>query len=171
MAETEPKTTSNAGNLYLIFLGLLLLLMGAGFMFVMWLSYVRANTTRDWPRVTCNMISSARFAEERTPGKMEYQWRGQYEYSIDGKQYMADRYELRGAKWTTKVEKVDEIVETFPAGAEATCFVDPANHAYSILKHDSRGAGYSIWFPGLFAVGGVGMIVGALRKWKKPCPQ
>ena len=139
-------------------------------MVFMWLSYDKANSTREWPSVSCEMVSSMRYAEERTPGKLEYQWRGQYLYSIDGKPYIGERYEPRGAKWTTKVEKVDAIVEAFPAGEKAVCYVDPKNHGYSILKHDSRGAGYSIWFPGLFAVGGLGMIVGALRKWNKRCP-
>ena len=167
MAKRDGKVANNAGNLYLIFLGILLVLMGGFFMFFMGLGYLRANETRSWVETECKILASDVFSEERTMGKVDYQWRGLYEYQIDGKVYRSDRYEPRGAKWQRQQERVDKIVEKFPAGSEQKCFVNPADHSYAILKHDSRGAGYSIWFPGLFAVGGVGMIVGAIRKWNR----
>ena len=134
----------------------------------MWLSFAKANKTRGWLETPCLIVSSQKHTEERTLGKVEHQWRGSYSYEVDGKTYLSTRYELRGSKWTTKdEEKIDPILETFPTGQTRTCFVNPQDHNYAILKHDSRGAGYSIWFPGLFAVGGVGIIVGAIRKWNR----
>ena len=37
-------------------------------------------------------------------------------------------------------------------------------HAFAVLKMDSQAAGYSIWFPGLFVIGGLGIAGRALVK-------
>jgi hypothetical protein len=34
-----------------------------------------------------------------------------------------------------------------------------------VLKRDSKAPGYSLWFPIIFVVGGLGIIVGAVRSW------
>jgi hypothetical protein len=44
------------------------------------------------------------------------------------------------------------------------CRVNPADPAVAVLRIDSRAPGYSLWFPALFVVGGVGIVVGALRR-------
>jgi hypothetical protein len=44
------------------------------------------------------------------------------------------------------------------------CFVNPADPSFAILEKDSKAVIYTIWFPGLFVVGGLGMAVQALRK-------
>jgi hypothetical protein len=42
--------------------------------------------------------------------------------------------------------------------------VNPALPAEAVLEHASRAALYSIWFPLLFVVGGLGMLRGALKR-------
>jgi len=167
MSKSESGKVSNAGNLYLIFLGVLLVAMGGFFMLIMGISYRNANLTRAWPEVSCKINHSERGSRTIPNRNTEYQWQGSYSYKMDGESYTSQRLEKRGAKWTTKVDKVDVIVEQFPVGSTKICFVNPEDKSYSILKHDSRGAGYSIWFPGLFAVGGLGMIFGAVKKWNR----
>jgi hypothetical protein len=60
---------------------------------------------------------------------------------------------------------VEELVATFATGSMTKCWVNPQQPSQSVLKLDTRAAGYTLWFPGLFFLGGVGMIVGA---WKTP---
>jgi len=165
MGQAEKKSVSNAGNLYLIFLGLLLFAMGAGFMFIMWLSFQRANHTRTWKEVPCRILKSEIKTEERIAGKLEYQWNGEYTYELEGEDYVSTRFELRGNKWSSQKDRIEAVVRKYPAGKSAVCYVDPKDITFSILKHDSKAAGYNIWFPGLFALGGVGMIFGAVKKW------
>lgn len=164
-ATSEKK--SNAGNLYLAFLGLLLVAMGGFFIWIMGLSYKNAERTRSWQEVPCKILTSKRAKIVIPNRNVEYQWQGSFSYEIDGKQYVSNRLEVRGAKRTTKIEKVDKLTETYQAGRQKVCFVHPEDHSYAILQHDSKGAGYSIWFPGLFAIGGLGMIVGAVKKWNR----
>lgn len=167
MSASESEKKSNAGNLYLAFLGLLLVIMGSFFMWIMWLSFENAKRTRAWLEVPCEIITSKKTEIIFPHRNVEYQWQGSYSYQIDGQQYLSDRLEVRGAKRTPKVDKINKLVDTYVAGTRAVCFVNPENLDYAILRHDSKGAGYSIWFPGLFAVGGAGMILGAFRKWNR----
>jgi hypothetical protein len=61
-------------------------------------------------------------------------------------------------------EGTEERLEQYPVGKEVTAYVNPADPEFAILEHSSKAALYSIWFPCLFMVGGVGMIISALRK-------
>jgi hypothetical protein len=47
-------------------------------------------------------------------------------------------------------------------GMNTECFVDPQNPQLAILKPDSLAPGYSIWFPGLFMIAGLGITFNAL---------
>jgi hypothetical protein len=44
-----------------------------------------------------------------------------------------------------------------------TCRVHPRDPDFAVLKPDSLAPGYSIWFPALFVVGGLGMAGKAAR--------
>ena len=59
--------------------------------------------------------------------------------------------------------KAEKMAEKFPEGSRQTCFVNPSDPAFAVLKLDSKGPGYSLWFPLLIVVGGLGIIVGAVR--------
>ncbi|MFP6880316.1 MAG: hypothetical protein VCA34_05170, partial [Roseibacillus sp.] len=37
--------------------------------------------------------------------------------------------------------------------------------SFAVLKRDSKAPGYSLWFPIIFVVGGLGIILGAVRSW------
>lgn len=41
-------------------------------------------------------------------------------------------------------------------------FVNPTEPNFAVLKPDTKAAGYSIWFPLLFVVGGLGIVVRAI---------
>ena len=42
-------------------------------------------------------------------------------------------------------------------------YVNPADVNFTMLKPDSKAAGYSIWFPMLFVIGGLGIAIRAIR--------
>jgi len=167
MATQTSGKKSNAGNYYLIFLGLLLMFMGSGFTLLMWLSFSKANATRQWMETPCLIVKSEKVSRSGENMKVEYQWLGEYAYAYNGETYVGSKLEPRGARWSAKIEKTDDVLASFPEGSASVCYVNPENPVKAILKHDSRGAGYSIWFPMIFAVGGGGMIFGAIKKWNR----
>ncbi|MGB0992986.1 MAG: DUF3592 domain-containing protein, partial [Akkermansiaceae bacterium] len=67
-------------------------------------------------------------------------------------------------KWTKELENVEKLQEKYPKGSNHTAYVNPDDPKVAILLHDTKAAGYSLWFPALIILGGGGMIWGALRK-------
>ncbi len=153
-----------AGSLYLVFIGLCLCAAGAVFTLLMWRSYDRAAGQRDWREVQCTILDSR--VDERQIGsdvKVEYAFSITYGYSLDGRAYTSDRFSLRGASWSSSIERSQRMVKKFPVGATKPCYVDPGEPSSSVLKLDSKAPGYSLWFPLIFIVGGVGVMIGAVR--------
>ena len=157
-----------AGNLYLIFIGLLLCLAGGSFAWLMWRSYERAAGQREWREATCSILQSG--IEERQIGaevRREFRFAVLYGYTFEDTAYTSERYSLRGSGWSGSQDKAKAVLEKYPVGTEVTCYVDPAQPDFAVLKLDSKAPGYSLWFPLLFVVGGLGIMVGAVRNWIK----
>ena len=57
---------------------------------------------------------------------------------------------------------MESRIKEYPAGKTTTCRVNPNNPDFAVLKPDSLAPGYSIWFPGLFVIGGLGITFRAL---------
>tara|TARA_B100000941_G_scaffold268543_1_gene225248 strand:+ start:1042 stop:1548 length:507 start_codon:yes stop_codon:yes gene_type:complete len=153
-----------AGSLYLVLVGLSLCAAGVTFVFLMWRSFDRASGQRDWTEVQCTILESR--VDERKIGsevEVEYGFFVAYGYSFDGVPHTSERYSLRGSPWSSSRERSQRRVDKFPVGSMVPCFVDPADPSASVLKMDSKAPGYSLWFPAIFIIGGLGMIVGAIR--------
>lgn len=152
------------GALYLMFLGMLLCVSGGGFTWLMWRSYERASTQRGWENVSCRILESK--VVERKIGEtvpLEYSHGLLYGYEIRGERYSSSRLTLRGASWSHAPDRALALVETYPAGSEQRCYVDPNAPEEAVLKLDSKAPGYSLWFPLLIVAGGLGIISGGVR--------
>jgi len=160
-SETQPK--SKAGAFYLMFIGFLLFLMGGLFAVLMAGSFFNAVNTREWTPAKAYIVYSD-IEKRRVEGSPpEFRWEVMYTYTISGKTYSSDKFKPRGARWKKDIRGVEKLKEKYPVGAEVDCFVNPENLDQALLGHDSKAAGYSIWFPLLFAVGGIGVMVSAIR--------
>jgi hypothetical protein len=149
---------NSAGRWYLAILGLVLALLGGFFVWLMARSFLRAREMRAWPEVSCVIISSEveeRRHDENSPP--EYRQDLIFGYEWKGKAHTADHLTLRGSPWSSDRALVEARVEEFPEGKSTLCHVNPANPDFAVLKTDSLAPGYSIWFPGLFVVGGLGI--------------
>lgn len=170
MTETShhPKPSPLAGKIFLVAIGLALALIGSVFFWLMWRSFDRANHMRDWPEVEC-VILSAEVEERRIDpnGPAEFRLDLAYGYMWEGVAYTGDRITLRGSPWTSKSDVIAEREREYREGMTTTCRIDPKNPEIAVLKMDSKAPGYSIWFPALFIVGGLGMSVRALIPSKK----
>lgn len=151
---------------YLTLIGLMLAAAGGLFSWLMWRSFERAEKIDRWPRTECLILESE--AEERQidPARgTERRFKVLYTYRWEGVDFESERYRLRGSSWTSGEEAVRVLEEKYPVGATAECLVNPADPSFAVLEGESKAPGYSIWFPLIFLVGGLGMVVGA---WRRP---
>ncbi len=150
-------------TVFLIILGLFIALFGGLFTVLMWRSYELAVEQRSWPQVDALVLSSE--VEEWQHDEFspqEYRLKILYGYDWKGEAKTGERYDFRGNASYNKRDKIADLVKEFPAGAEAKVYVNPGDPNFAILKPDSKAAGYSIWFPLLFVVGGLGISLRAL---------
>lgn len=165
MSETPrpPSRQTAAGRWFLAFIGLFVALVGALFVFLMARSFLRALDMRQWPETECTVLVSEvaeRKHDEQSPA--EYRHRISFGYEWNGEALTSDQLTLRGSPWSSKRDKIEKSVAEFPAGQPSTCRVNPDSPETAILRPDSLAPGYSIWFPGLFVVGGLVMAFRAL---------
>jgi len=163
---------NNAGSYYLAAIGLAVALVGAVFVYLLWNSYSRALATREWNETDCLIIKSKIVERSQQHVTTEYSWDVEYLYDFEGESYSGNLYTLRGSKWNSYQKSAFALMKQYPLDDKAVCFVNPAVPSEAILKHDSKAAGYSIWFPMLFVVGGLGITVSALKGLKmklNPC--
>ncbi|MBC7980246.1 MAG: DUF3592 domain-containing protein [Armatimonadetes bacterium] len=153
------------GSVFLILLGLGIAAIGGVFSILMWQSFQRAREMHNWPQVQAVILSSEIEEwqhDEFSP--MEYRMKLLYGYEWMDEAKTGERLTSRGNPWSNKKNAVTKQLEKFPKGAKTSCYVNPARPDFAVLKPDSKAAGYSIWFPGLFVVGGIGIVVRAALK-------
>lgn len=161
-ASKPPSTRS--GRWFLALLGLSLALIGGVFVALMGRSFLRAWDMRKWPEVKCVVIQSEigeRRHDDFSP--IEYRQNLTFGYEWKGQAYTGTHLTLRDNPWSSKRELVEQRLEELPLGAETTCRVNPASPEIAVLKPDSLAPGYSIWFPCLFVIGGLGISIRAMR--------
>lgn len=152
-----------AGSLYLILIGTLILLSGLVFTWLLGSSFQRAKGMDQWRETKCFILESEVRTRRIGPEvPTDYRLGILFGYEMDGKSYTSDNHDLRGNAWVKDPERVRALIANYPAGTEQTCWVNPENPEQAVLKKETKAPGYSIWFPILFVVGGLGVILKAL---------
>jgi hypothetical protein len=163
----NPPPQRASGRWFLVALGVLLALLGGVFVWLMGRSFLRAREMRTWPEVSCVILSSE--IEERIhdpQSRPEYRQDLSFGYEWKGEPRTGDHLTLRGSPWSSRRNEVAKRVAEYPAGMRTTCRIDPAHPDFAVLKPDSLAPGYSIWFPALFVIGGLGIAIRALKTTK-----
>ncbi len=162
---THSQTSPHAGRIFLFVLGLLLAAIGGVFVWMMAASAMRAKETRNWPQVPCVILVSEvqeRLHDSQSP--VEYRHHVVFGYEWEGGRHVSEQASLRGNPWSSKRDVVLERAARLNAGDETLCFVNPADPTFAILQPDSMAPLYSIWFPGVFVLGGLVMAARAVMK-------
>lgn len=152
-------------KIYLILIGSALALIGGFFVVVLWKGFVKAKETHSWAEVPAVIMESA--VQERVLGQsipIEYSLKLTYEYRVDGKSYFGERLRRRENPWSKEKAKAEVLAGKFRAGQQVTAFVNPEKSDEALLEHETKAPGYSIWFPGLFVVGGLGIVIRTLTR-------
>jgi Protein of unknown function (DUF3592) len=123
---------------------------------------------RSWPEVACVILSSE-VEERRNDANSAREFRQDLTYGFEwqGAARTGDQLTLRGSPWTSKQQLIKARVAEYPVGSRTVCHVNPSNPELSVLKTDSLAPGYSIWFPALFVIGGLGITLRAAIQ--RPC--
>jgi hypothetical protein len=157
-----------AGRWYLAGLGLVLAAAGAVFVFLMARSFERAREMRSWPQVPCVILSSDIEERRHDPqSPAEFRTNVVFGYEWQGVKRTSDRITWRGSPWTSKPNLIETRAAEFRTGQQTVCHVNPADPDFAILKPDSLAPGYSIWFPALFVIGGLGITWRAMTRKPK----
>jgi len=165
---THSQASPQAGGIFLFVLGLLLAAIGGVFVWVMAASAMRALETRSWPQVPCVILVSEiqeRLHDPQSP--IEYRHHIVFGYEWEGERLTSDQASLRGNPWSSKRDVVLNRSARIQAGDERMCFVNPADPAFAILEPDSMAPLYSIWFPGVFVLGGLVLATRSALNMKK----
>jgi hypothetical protein len=96
---------------------------------------------QSWVQTPCTIVSSA------VVGEKTYSVAIKYDYEIQGERYQGDRYSFFSTRTSGRKEK-ERIVESFPAGSQAVCYVNPGNPKESVIN---RNVDPSIWW-GAFSI-------------------
>lgn len=167
-AAKPPLPAATGGQWFLIAIGLATALLGALFVWLMARSYLRARDMRHWPEVPCVILGSTIEERRHDPySPPEFRVVVQFGYEWQGEARVGDKLSLRGNPWTSKRDVLAKRSAAYPTGLQTTCRVHPHKPDFAVLKPDSLAPGYSIWFPALFVVGGLGMAGAAAASLRR----
>ncbi|MFT4551178.1 MAG: hypothetical protein ACI8XO_002800 [Verrucomicrobiales bacterium] len=143
-------------------LGLLVATMGTIFVFAMIHGYDRAVETREWTEVPMTITKSEVFDQRIDSGPREYKAIVEYAFAFGGKQLSGAGIK-RTEGFTKHKSKADRIINRYPVGSTGTAWVNPQDPQQTVLKHNTKAVIYTVWFPGLFVIAGLGIAVGSIR--------
>lgn len=155
-------------GLPLLFFGLFTLVGGLVLYFVTIRPLMLYLDARSWPETPCEVVSSS-VGSHTSSGKNSsttYSIDIVYRYTVAGREYLSDRYELMDASSSGRPRKA-AVVKRYPAGSKAMCYVNPEDPTEAMLNRQLSpfmliGLGALLFL--LVGVGGFwGMIRSALK--------
>jgi Protein of unknown function (DUF3592) len=153
-----------------VFFGLFLAAAGGLFVWLLGRAALRASAMERWPEVACTILESRLEADAVVPNTpLTYRAVVRYRFEAGGSIRESDRIR-RVALKSTDAARIQALVDRFPAGDSAVCYVDPNDPAFSVLERDKKTPLYSIWFPALFVIGGLGIALSSVVRNLKRSP-
>lgn len=151
-----------------VFFGLFIAAAGAVFFALMWRAFERARAMEHWQRVPCLILESRIEEKVELPNApVSYLPLVRYRFDLDGRPHESTRLRWGETK-STRPGRMEKLLAPFPPGAETVCYQNPADATDTVLIPEKRTPVYSIWFPGLFVVGGLGLAISAIFRNLRP---
>ena len=123
-----------------------------------------------WERVPCVILSSKVGVHHSDDGST-YSIDVSYQYPFNGRVYQSNRFGFFGGSSSGYDEKA-AVVDRYPRGARAMCYVNPADPSQAVLEPRSTAPMIFVFLPIAFtAVGGlmiVGLVYAAVRGQRPP---
>ncbi|MBP7633625.1 DUF3592 domain-containing protein [Candidatus Ozemobacteraceae bacterium] len=122
-------------------------------------TWVQENRTRFWEKTPCTVIDGRIEETSDHQGGFSFQPRIRYSYEFGGKPHTSDRV-APTAVIEDDYADAQEILDTFPAGEAAFCYVDARDPAQAVLRHGSPWMILVALIPLIFVAVGLGIILG-----------
>jgi len=162
--ETDNKPAGLGGKLGISLFFLLFFTAGSFFEVMIVREFGQAVSQRFWQKVSCRIIHSE--VAERDDSERPYAFAVRYEYEFGGQTRTATAYK-RTEKGSEKYSDAQKLVEKYPAGQKASCYVNPKSTAEVVLRRDSLLIGFTVFFPLIFVAIGAG---GLYFTWRTQRP-
>jgi hypothetical protein len=144
-------------------MGLVLASAGVVFVVGLWNAWQRAEETRRWTETPCRVISSQVIPEQdKHNSTLKFRVQVRYEYEAASVKHTSERITRSDGPKSNR-DDAEALREEFSPGQQTVCWVNPTDATMSVLRHGTRAALYTIWFPLLFVIGGLRMAWVAWR--------
>lgn len=122
---------------------------------------LRWSAAQDWLETPCTILRSEVRTHDDSDGDT-YSVHIVYSYVAKDRKYESERYHFMGGS-SSGYRSKQAIVDRYPQGSSAVCYVNPDDPSEAVLSRDFSFA-YLIGLFGLpFFLAGTGMIIGSLR--------
>jgi uncharacterized protein DUF3592 len=167
---SRSSRASNAPPGCMVLFFLVFFVAGAAVLWFLTLRPVsRVVAAQMWPAVPCLVVES-HVDESSDSDGTTYKAVIHTSYTYEGRQYTSNRYDFVDV-YSSGYDGKKAVVDQYPAGAQTTCYVNPADPSEAVLKRGFS-ARYLVGLVGLIFLlpGLIGMIwvVSAGRKRKAP---
>jgi len=124
---SKPSAKGVAGCVLVVFMGL------GGVGTAVWTipTAYRASDSRSWRETPCVILASK--VGSHSGKSTTYSIDVTYRYSVDGREYTSDAYDLIPVSSSGYGGK-KEVVDRYPPGTRTICYVDPADPSRAILQ-------------------------------------
>lgn len=169
ISTTSAKPPANwGGRLWMAGMGLFLAAAGAFFMWYLWKNFYVAEEMDHWVETPCEILAvTVDDSQIDQHFETKYEFQVSYRYDFEGESHLGEQ--VKSKPIVSGVEKkMEKWQRRFQPGKSVTCFVNPDMPEEVVLVRDTKASIYSLWFPGLFVVGGLGVALsGLLAGWRR----
>lgn len=150
-----------AGKVFLSFFFLIFFGMGVAFTWLVAREALAGLRTWTWKPTDCRILTSqVTDTDPQGKSKGNFYFRVSYQYTFDGRTFVSDKDRRNAASFSDYADAA-RLVEQYPEGSGALCYVNPAKPEDAVLKRGSLWAPLFILFPLIFVTIGAGGIYGA----------
>lgn len=151
----------------MILIGLSLMAIATVFIWYLWSSFQKARLMDSWVETPCTIESVSIDNSQQTQHyATKYRLDVIYTYRIGEREYRGTRVKRLPVEGSSR-KKIEKKRTKYVPTENPVCFVDPEAPENAVLRKDTKAAIYSIWFPGLFFVGGLGIVLSAFLPHRK----
>jgi len=148
-----------------VLLGLLVTGIGVLFCGLLWIGFRKARAMDEWQATRCTILQSDIESYRPTPhSPPTHRWLLEYAYVFEGERYTSERFKKMDGP-TGHRQNVEARLKEYAPGSTAVCYVNLDDPTWAVLKRDTKAPGYTLWFPALFVLGGLGVIGGSVRNF------
>ncbi len=162
--DTTGRPAGAGGKLAISLFFFVFFAMGSFFEILTVREFTRAVAQRFWRETPCRIVQSQ--VEERGGSASPYVFAVRYEYQVGTHTHTGTDYK-QGYRGSEKYSEVQTLVEKYPLGGTASCYVNPKDPAEAFLRRNSLLIGLIVLFPLIFVCIGAG---GLYFTWRKQPP-